>query len=741
RPRRPYYFKFGPGPQHDNTPLPRGKPPTLLLAAQAASSAVLRRPLQMAQTSGSTTSSHNLSPSHLHLFPSPYDRDYYYDDHSGAKSTLIRTPSTSSSGNNDDKGANELDDVDFPFVIRKPPEAHQEGDTKLIGLGDFASHQTDRFSGRQSDDGYGHPEDDDALVVEQDPAGMSSWAGQPSIRGSSEAMRMILLTFNTLGITFTWGIEMTYCTPYLLNLGLTKSNTSLVWIAGPLSGLVVQPIVGAIADESKSKWGRRRPFIVIGSIIVATSLLTLGFTKEIVEFFVSDKETARIFTIILAVLAIYSVDFAINAGAIHKPARKPLVVPKLIFGTVMSCARSLIVDTLPIAKQQTGAAWSSRMSAIGHMLGYGAGAIDLVGIFGTATGDSQFKQLTLIATFLMVFCSGVTCWAVTERVLVSTRHDPRKATGRFKVFRQIWSTLLHLPPRIQAICWAQFWSWIGWFPFLFYSTTWVGETYFRYDAPAEGKDSKDALGDIGRIGSLALVIYSTITFIGAWFLPMVVKSPDDDHFTARPPQTIAPILERFNKNKPDLMTAWICGHLMFAAAMFLAPFAQSFRFATFLVAFCGFSWTIAMWAPTTFLGVEVNKLSGAREGGGSGTAAYRRLSNDSNIELPTLGHDQPLHLEHGPDEGGQQTTSSTGELSGIYFGILNIYTTLPQFIGTFISTIVFTILEPGKSPELSDAAKHEQHNTDAPNAIAVCLFIGAMCAVVAAFATRKLKYL
>lgn len=101
-----------------------------------------------------------------------------------------------------------------------------------------------------------------------------------------------------------------------MNLGLTKSNTSLVWIAGPLSGLVVQPIVGAIADESKSKWGRRRPFIVIGSIIVAISLLTLGFTKEIVEMFVSDKETARIFTIILAVVAIYFVDFAINAGAL-----------------------------------------------------------------------------------------------------------------------------------------------------------------------------------------------------------------------------------------------------------------------------------------------------------------------------------------------------------------------------------------------------------------------------------------
>jgi solute carrier family 45, member 1/2/4 len=115
--------------------------------------------------------------------------------------------------------------------------------------------------------------------------------------------------------SFTWGVEMTYCTPYLLSLGLTKSKTSLVWIAGPLSGLIVQPIVGAIADESTSKWGRRRPFIVIGAVVVAACLLILGFTKEIVGLFISDEEAGKTPTIILAVLAIYAVDFSINAGS------------------------------------------------------------------------------------------------------------------------------------------------------------------------------------------------------------------------------------------------------------------------------------------------------------------------------------------------------------------------------------------------------------------------------------------
>lgn len=147
-----------------------------------------------------------------------------------------------------------------------------------------------------------------------------------------------------------------------------------------------------------------------------------------------------------------------------------------------------------------------------------------------------------------------------------------------------------------------------------------------------------------------------------------------------------------------------------------------------------------MWAPIAFLGVEVNKLSGVVEENGQ----YRRLSDTSDIELPVRNPSETMpHLEHGhAGARGGDETSSTGELSGIYFGILNIYTTLPQFLGTFISTVVFAVLEPGKSPELAQHADENEHaDTSGPNAIAVCLFIGAMSTLYAAVATRKLKYL
>ncbi|KAL2020861.1 hypothetical protein VTK56DRAFT_7852 [Thermocarpiscus australiensis] len=551
---------------------------------------------------------------------------------------------------------------------------------------------------------------------------MATWAGQPKVEGSTETVRMVLLTCVSIGITFTWGVEMTYCTPYLLSLGLTKGQTSLVWVAGPISGLIVQPIIGVIADESTSKWGRRRPIIALGSVIVACSLVALGFTKEIVAAFVSDTQAARALTIMLAVLSLYTVDFAINA--------------------VMSCARSLVVDTLPIQKQQTGAAWLSRMNSLGHIIGYAMGAVDLVQLFGPTLGDTQFKQLTIVAALGMLTTSAITCWAVTERVLVSVRHDPRRAQGRFKIVRQIWSTLLTLPPRVRGICDAVFWSWIGWFPFIIYSSTWVGETYFRYDVSVDARNSKDALGDMGRIGSMALTVYSTVSFVSAWVLPPLIQAPADESFTHRPPASIAPLIEAFNKVKPDLLTAWIVSNVLFASAMFLTPFATSFRFATAIVALCGIPWSISQWAPVTFLGIEVNKLSGSSEpsGGlanGGSTVPYRRLSNASSIEMRDV-----LRLEHGIVEAGPGSSSSTGELSGVYFGILNIFVTIPQFISTLMSGVVFAMLEPGKSPELATEAHPSEHSDiGGLNAISVCMFIGALSSLVAAWSTTKLKSL
>lgn len=240
---------------------------------------------------------------------------------------------------------------------------------------------------------------------------------------------------------------MTYCTPYLLELGLTKSKISLVWVAGPLSGLITQPIIGVVADRCTSRWGRRRPFMFIGTILVGLFLLLLGWTKEVVKMFITDPAAVKSATIYVAVLAIYGIDFAINA--------------------VQGSCRGLIVDTLPISKQQMGSSWASRMVAVGSLIGYGAGAIDLKGVFGPMLGDTQFKQLTAVAAITLCLAVGTTSWAVTERVLISDGGEDGEALDLKKVLGTIAHTALNLPRSIQAICYVQFWAWIGETPYGF----------------------------------------------------------------------------------------------------------------------------------------------------------------------------------------------------------------------------------------------------------------------------------
>ncbi|GAB1742780.1 hypothetical protein NU219Hw_g8490t1 [Hortaea werneckii] len=568
-------------------------------------------------------------------------------------------------------------------------------------------------------------------------AGTASWVGQPRVKGSSEPVQMALLTFSMIGLQFCWGTEMTYATPYLLSLGLSKSRLSLVWVAGPLSGLVMQPVIGMVSDKSNSKYGRRRPFMAMGTVAVVFCLLLLGWTGEVVGLFVKDPELKREATIALAVVDIYVLDFVINIA--------------------QSTCRALVVDTLPIEKQQLGSAWVSRMIGVGHMMMYGIGALDLEAIFGDFLGDTQFKKVCLIAAIAMAVAQGTSCWAVHERVLVSDGSLKSSNEGLMPVLKQIYSTTINLPPRIHAICMVQCWSWIGWFPFLFYGSTWVGEIFLRTEAPG-GK--VDALTDVGRAGSIAFIVFAMISFGSSIVLPWIIESPEDDDkpgYTPRPPQGLQTVAGEFRK--PTLLTAWKLGCATFASAMIFAPFVNSVRFATIVIALCGVPWAIAGWAPGSFLGVEVNKMgtsipmTNSRRGSDASSIEMRHMkangssspTSPSSPSLPSSSSPTSLHLRQPSDlstssTGGHANNTSTGELSGIYLGILNIYTTLPQFVGTFISWIVFSILEPGKSPELAtEAEKADHHSTEGVSGIGVCLFIGACCSVMAAVATRRLK--
>lgn len=252
-------------------------------------------------------------------------------------------------------------------------------------------------------------------------------------------------------------------------------------------------------------------------------------------------------------------------------------------------------------------------------------------------------------------------------------------------------------------------------------------------------------------------------------LPFAVLSPESEtqRYTPRPPPSLAKTLKRVSNVRPDLQVTWLVSDILFALTMFCAPFARSLRFATTVVAVTGIPWAVSCWAPFAFMGVEINRLglshptstaaAGATMNGG---AEYQPVNpNDDiedDIEMPNLSNGTLLrqpssHHNRANGRDGNDIdpdAEGVGELAGIYLGVLNVYITLPQFVATFISWIVFSILEPGRNTadeapaatDDPDSHKWLDLKRDAPNAISVCLFIGGLSALIGAEATRRLRH-
>ena len=136
-------------------------------------------------------------------------------------------------------------------------------------------------------------------------------------------------------------------------------------------------------------------------------------------------------------LTIYVVDFAINAGwcsarteqadftadAKVQSSLRVEVLLSILYRLQSSNSVLLGVRLASPIREYTHIDFlqASRMIAIGHLIGYGAGTLDLVSIIGPILGDTQFKQLTVIAAFAFLFAIAITSWAVEERVLISAR--------------------------------------------------------------------------------------------------------------------------------------------------------------------------------------------------------------------------------------------------------------------------------------------------------------------------------
>ena len=133
-----------------------------------------------------------------------------------------------------------------------------------------------------------------------------------------------------LGLQFAWQMRIALSEPVTSSLGASPLLYSLIWLAGPFSGMVVQPIIGVLSDKTKSRFGRRRPYLLGGALITALALWAFPHSAGISDFIskVCHFNMPAWGGLLIAALLIWVIDACINIAQGPYRSLVPDVVPR-----------------------------------------------------------------------------------------------------------------------------------------------------------------------------------------------------------------------------------------------------------------------------------------------------------------------------------------------------------------------------------------------------------------------------
>ncbi|ROV98218.1 hypothetical protein VSDG_04479 [Cytospora chrysosperma] len=500
---------------------------------------------------------------------------------------------------------------------------------------------------------------------------------------------LLVLTIGIGGLQIAWSVELSNGSPYLLSLGLSKSLMALVWIAGPLSGTLVQPYVGMLSDNCRISWGKRKPFMLVGAAATIVSLMFLAWTRDIVRGFLglfgADPESkgVKVTTIVVAVIWVYILDFAIN--------------------TVQAAIRAFIVDCCPSHQQESANAMASRLTGIGNIFGYVAGYINLPSVMWWL-GDTQFKDLCAIASVALAVTVLMSCLLIKER---DPRSEAPKATkqsaGILPFFVTLLASIKKLPPQIKKVCIVQLCAWVGFFPMLFYTSSFIGEIYvqpYLEENPHMTPEEIDELYERAtRVGTFALLIFSITSLLTNIFLPFLIAPTYDSHPIGEAPgEGPATSFRDYGDEKKGwleylvipgftLRRAWLLSQLLFMGSMLCTVIVRTVPAATVLVGLVGITWALTLWAPWAIISAEISRKDAfirQKRQAMQQAAAAAGISSETRPGFDGYSSEEDHSLDGSDDEAGQ---------AGVILGIHNMAIAAPQIIATVGSSIIFKIFQ------------------------------------------------
>jgi maltose/moltooligosaccharide transporter len=296
--------------------------------------------------------------------------------------------------------------------------------------------------------------------------------------------QILNMNFGFFGIQYSFGLQQGNMSPLYKFLGADEAALPYLWLAGPVTGLIVQPIIGAMSDRTLSRWGRRTPYFFVGAVLCSVALFFMPFSP----------------TLWAAAGLLWILDAANNV--------------------TMEPYRAFVSDKLDRAQHSLGFLTQSAFTGLGQTLAYLTPSILVVlGMNKDAVNSHHIPHVT-IAAFVIGAMFSITSilWTLrtTKEIPLTTDEEAairRQPRGWTHAFAEIGSAIREMPLAMRQLAVMKLFQWYALFCYWQYIVLSLSKTLFG-TTDATSMAFRDASLINGQIGGF----YNAVACFAAFAL-------------------------------------------------------------------------------------------------------------------------------------------------------------------------------------------------------------------------------
>lgn len=296
------------------------------------------------------------------------------------------------------------------------------------------------------------------------------------------------MSFGFLGIQFGFALQGGFMSRIFQTLGAEKDTIPILWIAAPLTGLIVQPIVGYLSDRTwHPRFGRRRPFFLVGAIMSTIALFFAPYSSALW----------------MAAGALWILDASINIS--------------------MEPFRALVADKLPDSQRSYGFVVQTLIIGVGTWVASNLPwMMTQLGFSNTAAPGvipDSVKYAFAIGALVLFASISYTIFTTDEyppKDLEKFEKEKEESKGFLNGVSEIFKNIFGMPSVMLKLGVVQFFSWFAFFTMWSFATPAITEHVFKATdtSSLEYNNAADAVGNyLGTYGLVSMIFALTLAFI------------------------------------------------------------------------------------------------------------------------------------------------------------------------------------------------------------------------------------